>query len=397
MGKVIVYVESLDWLGHAETQQEYFVKMMLVQGWRVIILTRWPQQTARWAQGLNSSHLARLFIYSLPAEPASIIQKIFKWRYVNNQVHQAEKQSGWSANIVFISWLDGMRHTFFKALFMRFEFKYAWVGLYFLPAHFRADVKINGLLKFQKALADAALIRFGRCRGIGVLDEGIRLGWVSGENKVPVVFFPEITETEIVSTAEINAIREQAKGRCIFGLLGALAPRKGVLNFLRLAKDFDPEKGFFLLAGKFDINIFPVQERSEIQQLLQTAGRDNCCFRLQHIGSAQEFNALIDICDVLYLAYQNHYFSSGLLAKAALFHKPVIVTRGFCLGERVKKYNLGMTVASESYPELLLAAQDLAETACREAITLGSGFAEYNEQNSAAALQLALRQLLNGD
>lgn len=397
MGKVVVYLESIDWLGHAETQQEHYVKMMLDQGWRVIVLTGWPYQTARWACGLDSLQRDRLYVHPMSARPTGLLQRLFKWHWFHNQVRQAEKQSGWVVDIVLISWLDGMRHSLLTAWFTRFEFQYPWVGLYFMPAHFRPDIKMNWLLKFQRTLADAVIINFGRCRGIGILDEGLRFGWTNGKNAAPVVFFPEITERGSVSTAEIKAIREQAKGRCIFGLLGALYPRKGVINFLRLAKDFDPEKGFFLLAGNFDINHFPVRERSKIQQLLQVAGRDNCCFRLQHIESAQEFNGLIDICDVLYLVYKNHYFSSGLLAKASLFHKPVMVNRGYCMGERVEKYNFGMTVANDSYPEQLAAARFLAEPAAREAISTGAGFAEYNAQNTAAALQRALRQLIDGN
>ncbi len=395
MGKVVVYVESADWLGHAQTQREYYVKMMLDQEWKVIVLTRAADTTVLWARSLDPSQQERLYVHALPAGPASVFEKWLKWRWVNNQVRQAEKQSGWTVDTVFLSWFDGMQRSLRTAFLTRFVFRYSWVGLYFVPAHFRPDVKMKGSRKLVKTLADAAIMRFGRCRGIGVLDEGLRFGWARRENEVPVVFFPEITETEIIRTAEIESIRERADGRCIFGLLGDLSPRKGVLGFLRMARDMDPAKGFFVLAGNFNINRFPVQERDELCRLLQTAGRDNCHFRLEHIDSAQEFNALVDSCDVLYLFYKNYYSTSGLLAKAALFRKPVIVARGYCMGERVEKYNLGVTVAGDSYPKLLEAANRLAEPAYREEILKGGGFAGYNSQNSPAALQRALRQLLD--
>ena len=86
MGKVIVYAESADWLGHAQTQQEYYVKMMLAQEWNVIVLTREAHQTALWAHSLAPSQQERLYVHALPEGQASVFEKWFKWRWVNNQV-----------------------------------------------------------------------------------------------------------------------------------------------------------------------------------------------------------------------------------------------------------------------------------------------------------------------
>jgi len=168
------------------------------------------------------------------------------------------------------------------------------------------------------------------------------------------------------------------------------------MDFLRIASKFDSKKGFFLLAGKFDIKNFPEHEQKEIRRLLQTKGRDNCYFRLTHIDSPPEFNALVDCCDVLYLAYKNHYHSSGLLAKAALFNKPVIVSNGYCMGQRVTRYNLGLTVSS-AYSQKLEAVNQLADKAFRNTIRESTGFATYNSQNSTRALNSALQLLLSQD
>jgi hypothetical protein len=203
-----------------------------------------------------------------------------------------------------------MRVSPIHAFLTRFIFKYRWAGLYFCPRHFRPDVKMRRSKRNKRILADTILMRFGHCRSIGVFEEDLSFGLTQKKNPVPIIRFPELTETRIKVTEEIENISRQANNRCIFGLLGDLTPRKGVLDFLRIAYEFDSKKGFFLLAGNFNIKHFTEVEKKGIQQLLQTKGRDNCYFRLTWIDPL-EFNALVNICDVLYLSYQNHYHSNG--------------------------------------------------------------------------------------
>jgi hypothetical protein len=394
MEKIVVYAEPANWLGHGETQQELYIKTMLGLQWKVILLTPAPHSTIRWSKDLPSSQKSNLYVHLLKKQPKRGFEKALKWRWMNNQVSQAEKQSGWKVNLVFLSWMDSMKVPPIYALLTRFIFKYQWVGLYFWPKHFRSDVKMRWWKRRKRILADTILMCFGRCKGIGVFEEGLSFGFAQKKNPVPIVFFPEITEKRIKVTEEIENIRRQADKRCIFGLLGDLSPRKGVFDFLRIAYEFDAKRGFFLLAGNFNIKNFPEQEQKEIRQFLQTKGRDNCYFRLT-MTDPLEFNALVNICDVLYLSYQNHYHSSGLLAKAALFNKPVIVSAGYCMGQRVIKYNLGLTVNSNVYPEKMKAVGRLADTDFRNRIKESPGFKIYSAQNSAKALNSALQQLLH--
>ena len=149
------------------------------------------------------------------------------------------------------------------------------------------------------------------------------------------------------------------------------------------------------MAGQFDPASFEPEELAEIRQLLETKGRNNCFFKLAKVESAKEFNAFLACSDVLYLGYKNFYHSSGLLAKAAHFRKPVIAGKGYCIGERVERYKLGITVNISCYQEIKAAAEVLAEEETRRRFVGGSGFAEYDSQNSVAALRKALQQLLD--
>lgn len=107
-----------------------------------------------------------------------------------------------------------------------------------------------------------------------------------------------------------------------------------------------------------------------------------------------EFNALVDCCDVLYLAYREHFRSSRLLTKAALFRKPVIVSRGYCMAELVSKYISVIAVNGEHYEEVLAAVRSIFEPGVRKMLLASAGFAEYCRQNDVGALQDALQQLL---
>jgi hypothetical protein len=325
--------------------------------------------------------------------PKRIFKK-FKWGWLNREIARAERQSGWPVDVVLFSWFDGMRSSVLGTLIARFVFNYRWVGLYFCPSHFRPDVPMKPSRRLRKKWMDKFLLQFGRCIGIGIFDEGVQAGLAKGLGKFPVVFFPEITETGVLQTATVDAVSRQAGERCIFALLGDLFPRKGVMNFLRLANELDPSQSFFLMAGTFELKNFPVEEHQEIRELLRTAGRDNCYFRLERIENALEFNALVSRCDVLYLVYQNFYHSSGLLAKAALFHKPVIVSKGYCIGERVEKYKLGVTVDEGDYAELLAASKKLTDTAFHGNVKNHADFDGYNVENTVTALGDALQELL---
>ena len=58
----------------------------------------------------------------------------------------------------------------------------------------------------------------------------------------------------------------------------------------------------------------------------------------------RQFYALHSVCDILFGVYHQFAHSSGLLTKAAFFQKPVIVSKGYCMEERVRKYHLGLVV-----------------------------------------------------
>ena len=58
---------------------------------------------------------------------------------------------------------------------------------------------------------------------------------------------------------------------------------------------------------------------------------------MEKIPDESCFNALIAESDLIFAAYKQFTGSSNLLTKAAAFRKPVIVSRGLCMGRRVEQ------------------------------------------------------------
>ena len=393
---VIAYVEPPHWLGHGDTQQELYVKELLAMGQRVLVLTIFPQNTERWAAGLSAEKGSRLFIYELKPEEDFVGRKAAKmacWPWTAGQIRLAEKASSWKVDVVLLAWFDGMTGLWQKLLAPPgLFFTYPWAGLYFIPSHLREDVPMSRRRRSRRRLLDYLAIHGGRCRGIGVLDEGVKAGLekIGADTEV----LPEVTEKDVVLSKEAEKISKLAGGRCIFALVGHLSPRKNLLMFLRMAKEFDENKAFFVLAGKLDLSAFRSEEQEEIKKLLAPSGRGNYYYKLEEVEDPAEFNGFLVCADVVFLVYRNFYHSSGLLAKAAFFGKPVLAAKGYCIGGRVERYGLGLTVESDNYEEILAAAKKMADEDFRRQLVQYACFKEYDRQNSHEALREALVRLL---
>lgn len=394
MSKAVVYFETNDSVGHGETHQELNIKAMLALQWHVILIAYCSQQTTRWLQDLEAAEHDRFYVYRLSEQPRLGLEKCFVWYWANNQIRKAEAASTWKVDMVYFAAYDTMRRSLREAMFTRFLFHYSWVGLYITPVYYHPQATDRLPRKKKARLIDFIHMCFGHCKGIGIQDKNVLTGLQKWIANVPVVVFPQITDTTVAGSLETESIKRQARGRCIIGLLGVLHPRKGLRNFLRIAYESDSNKTFFVLAGNFDIDEYPAAERAEILRLLEINGRDNCCFRLTHTDNPLEFNALVDCCDVLYLVYREHFHSSGLLAKAAMFRKPVIVSRGYCMGEQVEMHNLGIAVNGNDYEDVLAAVLLISEPGVRKKLLASADFAGYCRQNDVGALQDALQQLL---
>jgi len=173
-----------------------------------------------------------------------------------------------------------------------------------------------------------------------------------------------------------------------------LSPRKGLLNFLRSIALIEPSQCFFLLAGRLIEEEYAPEERDELRKLLTLGNNENCYFDLEYISDAGMVNSLVDACDILYLVYEKFYYSSGLLTKAAVFKKLVIVSKEYSMGKRVDEYKLGVTVSEGNLLEIVEAIKYLLNEDRRNASLDQAEFDRYHAFHRVSVLEQTLYQML---
>jgi glycosyltransferase involved in cell wall biosynthesis len=168
----------------------------------------------------------------------------------------------------------------------------------------------------------------------------------------PVTFFPDFTDEAVPDDGGVAAaLREFAAGRPVIGVLGHLQPSKGVatLGFAAL----DPRNAGFVFAfiGYLSRGFSP--EEDAMLERLKTA--PNVFLHLESIPGDAQFNGILNACDIVFAAYHDFPHSSNIMGKAAEFRKPVIVSDGYLMAERTRRYGSGEVVPQKN-PEAVTAA-----------------------------------------
>ncbi|MBU4319189.1 MAG: glycosyltransferase [Proteobacteria bacterium] len=389
---VLAYVETDLRLGHGETQCRLYVSAMLALGWKVILVAFDAKAMLRWISDEMSQYAENIYVIPIPRKTGGYTVPE-RWKLFRSLIEEAERETGWKVDLSLLTWFDGLspRRRHIRSCIGALS--YPWVGMYFSPRHFRSGTKMRWSKRWKSILSDYRMFKQPECQGMAILDEGVRIPLQWAMKGKPVEVFPEVTDSHSMVTDEVEQVRILANGRPIVGLLGHLAPRKGILNFLRAAAGFDSNKAFFLIAGELEISFFSPAEQTELEELFQIIGREKGYFHLSRISEASEFNAFFGLCDVHCLIYTDFYHSSGLLAKAAIFEIPVIVAQGHCMGERVEKYGMGMAIAENDPEGLKGAIIKLTQSGTRGKLRASGGFSAYNARNTTIELEASLRML----
>jgi glycosyltransferase involved in cell wall biosynthesis len=76
---------------------------------------------------------------------------------------------------------------------------------------------------------------------------------------------------------------------------------------------------------------------------------------LEPIPDDAAFNGILQASDVVFAGYHDFPHSSNIMGKAAEFRKPIIVSDGYLMAERVRRYGSGEVVPQKN-PAALTAA-----------------------------------------
>jgi glycosyltransferase involved in cell wall biosynthesis len=275
-----------------------------------------------------------------PARLGAIEWAIRHFLRIEDEVRRWERQSGNRTDLIFYACIYDWDFEWLR--FAKPFLSIPCSGLYLHPL-FRMPGKVlsrTGRLPCPEKIFGGSLFK-----SLAILDEQLESAVATAVNK-PVVIFPDLSDNRLPNNGKdtplLNRLRSFAHDRPVVGLFGHLQASKGMVTLAQAAKDSRSSKICFAFGGEVLWHSFNDQEHSLLQDVMNNCANVWC--HLIRIPDEPVFNSLLLGCDVLYAAYIGFPHSSNILAKAAALEKPVIVSDGYLMAERVRRFNLGEVV-----------------------------------------------------
>ncbi len=320
---------------------------------------------------------------------------ISRWQVTQQSLQQYGQSTSIWPELVIFPYLDAYLSPYLLAQDVERYFSFDWSGLYMKPKHLRQQPRLSRLRR--RLLGNLQPLRSRYCQAIVTLDGGVLDDLKIEAGNTPVTLFPDIADAAAPNGdyGPARAIVEQAQSRTVIGMVGSLDRRKGVRTLLDVAHQACSQSYFFALVGRFSRSDFNLNELRTVWAAIQ-AKPSNSFFYLESMPGEAEFNAVVNSLDILFAAYLQFPGSSNMLAKAALFRKPIIVSDGFYMAEQVRRYGLGLVVPEDDPAACLAAIATLTQRTPAAIATMEQGMAEYLRDNSFDQLVVCLERLVKG-
>lgn len=380
VARTVVVIEPA-WTGHHPLYFRSFCDTLRHLGCRVYGICPRPEEMEganfrKWSPPTFSFRPRRL------SGPLTI--RASHW-WLPRQLHDLEREIGSKIDLVF-----------FSCLFDRFlalhpsDFAWDWAGLYLHVSGFRipGDVNSHPLERFNRVKDKAR----NRLRGLAVLDEGAVdfVSKVSGCDNV--VAFPDFSETSCSKDCDVAAkLRGFATGRRVIGIAGHLQPSKGTVTLAQAAlrSRQDGRQEVFAFVGELWWELYSESDREVLRDAF--AG-ENVFTHFERIPREEDFNAVLHSFDIIYAGYHSFPHSSNMPAKAAGLRRPMIVSDGYLLGDRVSRFRLGRVIPQCDVDALLAAIRE--PLSADERAQFDRGAAGYLQRHSLPRLGEAMDSIL---
>jgi hypothetical protein len=409
MARPVKTVALVDWHwdGHHPTYFKFFASVLAERGIRVVPLLPAPEEAAalvattpaaRSPEAVRRIEPAEVFRGGahLPVRPRSLqrlLRQASMFRGLAARLRSWERRHGTPVDLVFFDTMYD--HDFASASRLSAMFGWDWAGLYL---HARCIHTPGAVMADGGRVPDGRkMFRGRRFRGLGVLDEGAIPGLepILGDRRI--VRFPDITDATLPATDGRDAglarkIESYAGGRPIVALVGHLHRSKGLEAFTAAARDPRLAGHFFLLGGAANLAGLDPIARREVTKTWEAAA--NVHAHLQRIDEAA-LNAVIRASRVLFAAYVDFPHSSNILTKAAVFRRPVVVSEGHLMAERVRRHGMGLTVGQDDVEGIVQAILRLSAPAVADAGRPEPRWDEYAALHSYDRLGAAFAELVS--
>ena len=403
MKKTIALVEtfSAKTPGHYKAFMSLFAQSILNINHKVLVIMPDKELIDEWIAENCPEKLQNYYSYNFINKNKSYkvsgrfnaaLDSLSIWRNVQKQLKAIEKQHKHKIDLVFLNFLDIYLANFLHPWLIDRAFSYSWAGLYFHPWHMRLQ-KENLNPHPSISEIDTALMS-KKCKAIVIHDEGIIPDYNQRLDKQKAILFPEIADgtppnpnMELVKT-----IKTRANGRTVVGLVG-FVHYKGLNTLIKVAKKASADDFFFVFIGRWTQNetqYYTPERKKEADDFFNDPP-ENVFIHLNFVKEGADFNAVFSSFDIPFLVYDDFPSSSNNLTKAAIFDKLVIASKGFCVGDDVERYALGVTIEQGNVQESIEALYQLKT----QAHSLKPRFEEYKMIHSKKMLEEKFLELID--
>ena len=105
-------------------------------------------------------------------------------------------------------------------------------------------------------------------------------------------------------------------------------------------------------------------------------------------------NSIYAASDVVVAAYRAFPNSSNALTKAAVFERPIVVSDGYLMAERVRKFGLGEVIPEGDAEALVAALQRMLAPGYLEELRRRARWQDYREAHSVGRLKNAMAEMV---
>lgn len=233
-------------------------------------------------------------------------------------------------------------------MFIRpFLFPKKWSGIYVTP-WYNTDTIYSKSEKIKRAYGDRSMT-LSSCQGIFVIHSDYTRYYRRLLGKNHFFAIPEPISLEVNRNYPLaSEIKKRAGNKFIITLLGGIGKKRNLLLLLDAIKLVKNKNWFLVIIGKLQESDFSQSELHLINSFFKKHN-EQCFIKLDgYITVEQDFNAIINATDLMYLHYHNHPFSSNQLLKAIALRKPTIVNQGGIVEAIIKEANWSSIVPYNS-------------------------------------------------
>lgn len=277
--------------------------------------------------------------------------------------------------IVFNMFLDSMSFDRNLACKNPSDIKLKWAGIRFSPEE-------DDFLKFKK---------LNNFFGVAYLDEKVFNKHRELLPNVVSTYLPDISNNDLPGNPSgiTLSIKEKSKGRKIIFMGGIIGARKNLRLWLQLIGMADSRDWYFVQVGEFDFHNLGVQDFLSVYGNL-ISPPENFMLIPEYISDERLFNEILSVSDIVFAVYSGFKNSSNMITKASFFHKPILVSDRYLMGERVERFKVGAVVPEDSAKAAMDALYRLVSNPC-----LASNFDAYNITFNLDALRLNFVKFIN--